>query len=158
MFGVPACQGSGRALCGAQGEHTPLAHVADAGAVMGPDHCRAQIVGAVVQGIGTTLREDLTIGPSGHSTTADLRSYLLPHFGETPETEVHLTKPGDAAAAVPKPMSELPFTPVAAALANAVRDATGVRFTTLPLRPDTVWEALDRGRPPLTTDRTESGT
>ena len=36
-----------------------------------------------------------------------------------------------------KPMSEAPFNPVAPALANAVRDATGVRFTALPLRRDT---------------------
>jgi CO/xanthine dehydrogenase Mo-binding subunit len=46
-------------------------------------------------------------------------------------------------------MSESPFNPVAPALANAVRDATGVRFTDLPLRRDRVWLALDAtpGRP-----------
>ena len=41
-----------------------------------------------------------------------------------------------------KPMSEAPFNPVAPALANAVRDATGVRFTALPLRRDVVYDAL----------------
>jgi CO/xanthine dehydrogenase Mo-binding subunit len=39
-------------------------------------------------------------------------------------------------------MSESPFNPVAPALANAVRAATGVRFTELPLRRDRVWRAL----------------
>jgi CO/xanthine dehydrogenase Mo-binding subunit len=39
-------------------------------------------------------------------------------------------------------MSEAPFNPVAPALANAVRDATGVRFTSLPLRRDTVYTTL----------------
>jgi putative selenate reductase molybdopterin-binding subunit len=41
-----------------------------------------------------------------------------------------------------KPMSEAPFNPVAPALANAVRDATGVRITRLPLRRDAVYIAL----------------
>ena len=41
-----------------------------------------------------------------------------------------------------KPMSEAPFNPVAPALANAVRDATGVRLTALPLRRDVVYGAL----------------
>ena len=43
-----------------------------------------------------------------------------------------------------KPMSEAPFNPVAPALANAVRDATGVRLTELPLSPDRVFLALER--------------
>jgi len=41
-----------------------------------------------------------------------------------------------------KPMSESPFNPVAPALANAIRDATGVRFTTLPLTRDRVWQGI----------------
>ncbi|MFG1883843.1 hypothetical protein [Micromonospora sp. NPDC049102] len=43
-------------------------------------------------------------------------------------------------------MSESPFNPVAAALANALRDATGVRFTDLPLTADRVWPALHERR------------
>lgn len=42
-----------------------------------------------------------------------------------------------------KSMSESPFNPVAPALANALRDATGVRFTDLPLTRDRVWLAID---------------
>ncbi|MFF4364575.1 molybdopterin-dependent oxidoreductase [Streptomyces sp. NPDC001594] len=118
-------------------------HVADAGAVLDPGRCRAQIEGAVVQGVGTTLREDVPTDPAGHLTATDLRTYLIPHFGEVPTTEVHLAAPPEPEGAVPKPMSELPFNPVAPALANAVRDATGIRFTTLPLRPDTLWAALE---------------
>ena len=45
-----------------------------------------------------------------------------------------------------KPMSEAPFNPVAPALANALRDATGVRFTALPLRPDVVHGGLGKHR------------
>ena len=39
-------------------------------------------------------------------------------------------------------MSESPFNPVAPALANALRDATGVRFTALPLTRDRIWKAM----------------
>ncbi|MBT2442824.1 molybdopterin-dependent oxidoreductase [Streptomyces sp. ISL-36] len=118
-------------------------HVADAGTVMDTAQCRGQIEGAVVQGVGTTLREDLVTDSEGHVTTPDLRAYLIPHFEEVPPTEVHLVAPEALDRSVmSKPMSELPFNPVAPALANAVRGATGFRFTSLPLRPDTVWAAL----------------
>lgn len=45
-----------------------------------------------------------------------------------------------------KSMSESPFNPVAPAFANALRDATGIRFTELPVTRDRMWLALDRGR------------
>lgn len=43
-----------------------------------------------------------------------------------------------------KSMSESPFNPVAPAFANALRDATGIRFTEMPVTRDRVWLALDR--------------
>lgn len=116
-------------------------HAADAGVVLDDSQCRGQIEGAVVQGVGTTLWEVLLTGPDGHITTPDLRTYTIPHLGDLPATEIHFARPDGNAD--PKPMSELPFNPVAAALANALRDATGIRCTTLPLRPDTVWAALN---------------
>jgi CO/xanthine dehydrogenase Mo-binding subunit/aerobic-type carbon monoxide dehydrogenase small subunit (CoxS/CutS family) len=122
-------------------------HVADAGTVLDAAQCRGQIEGAVVQGVGTTLREDLPTDRTGHVAAADLRTYTIPHFGEVPPPEIHLVPPEDRDQAPPKPMSELPFNPVAPALANAVRDATGIRFPALPLRPDTVWTALSRAQP-----------
>ncbi|GAA2532550.1 MULTISPECIES: molybdopterin-dependent oxidoreductase [Streptomyces] len=118
-------------------------HVADAGLALDPAQCRAQIEGAVVQGVGTTLWEELPTDHNGRITTTDLRSYTIPGFGHLPATTVHLLEPRGTAPA-PKPMSELPFNPVAPALANALRDASGLRFTALPLRSDTVWTALDR--------------
>ncbi|SEC53404.1 hypothetical protein SAMN05216532_1662 [Streptomyces sp. 2231.1] len=57
-----------------------------------------------------------------------------------------------------KSMSESPFNPVAPALANALRDATGVRFTELPLTRDRVWLALDAAEPPRTDPPARSGT
>ncbi|MET9505832.1 molybdopterin-dependent oxidoreductase [Streptomyces sp. NPDC006622] len=121
-------------------------HVADAGTVMDTTRCRGQVEGAVVQGIGTTLWEDLATDSEGHVITTGLRAYSIPHFGDVPPTEVHFVEHSDDDRAVnPKPMSELPYNSVAPALANAVRDATGIRFTSLPLRPDTVWAATSAG-------------
>ncbi|MGW0467766.1 molybdopterin-dependent oxidoreductase [Streptomyces sp. NPDC003027] len=119
-------------------------HAADAGVVLDETQCRGQIEGAVTQGVGTALWEALLMDSDGRITTADLRTYCVPHYGDLPATEVHFAHPNGNPA--PKPMSELPFTPVAAALANALRDATGIRYTALPLRPDTVWAALDTSR------------
>jgi putative selenate reductase molybdopterin-binding subunit len=60
-----------------------------------------------------------------------------------PRTEVHFSNTADAIGPLgAKSMSESPFTPVAPALANVLRDATGVRFTELPLTRDTVWLIL----------------
>jgi CO/xanthine dehydrogenase Mo-binding subunit len=41
-----------------------------------------------------------------------------------------------------KSMSESPYNPVAAALGNALTDATGIRFTAVPFKPDRLWPAL----------------
>jgi putative selenate reductase molybdopterin-binding subunit len=59
----------------------------------------------------------------------------VPVLADVTPTEVHFAVTRDRVAGPlgAKPMSESPFNPVAPALANAIRDATGVRFTTLPL-------------------------
>lgn len=122
-------------------------HVADAGLVMDAAQCRGQIEGAVVQGVGIALREHLPEDGAGRVTSTGLRTYDIPHFGEVPPTEVHLLPPSGERPTLPKPMSELPLDPVAPALANALRDATGVRFTSLPVRPDRLWSALAPAAP-----------
>ncbi|MGW0335583.1 molybdopterin-dependent oxidoreductase [Streptomyces sp. NPDC003011] len=121
-------------------------HASDAGTVLDPRQLRGQIEGAVAQGIGTTLMEDLRTDPHGRVTTPDLRTYPIPHAADVPHTDVRFVRtpdPDDLLCA--KPGSEAAFNPVAPAVANALRDATGIRFTTLPLRADTVWARLHAG-------------
>jgi CO/xanthine dehydrogenase Mo-binding subunit len=68
----------------------------------------------------------------------------LPAFADVPRTEVHFMTTDDALGPLgAKSMSESPFNPVAPALADALRAATGIRFTELPLTRDRVWLALD---------------
>lgn len=120
-------------------------HAADAGKVMNPMQCRGQVEGGVAQALGATLFETVRTDERGEVTTAAFRRYRLPQYADVPRTEVHFTETGDAIGPLgAKSMSESPFNPVAPALANALRDATGIRFTELPVTRDRVWLALDR--------------
>ncbi|MBD0744552.1 molybdopterin-dependent oxidoreductase [Streptomyces sp. CBMA152] len=119
-------------------------HAADAGRVMNPMQCRGQVEGGVAQALGATLFENVRVDERGEVTTAAFRRYRLPQYADVPRTEVHFMETADAIGPLgAKSMSESPFNPVAPAFANALRDATGIRFTELPLTRDRVWLALD---------------
>lgn len=125
-------------------------HAADAGTVVNPMQCRGQVEGGVAQAIGATLHEEVRVDDGGVVTTAAFRQYHLPTFADIPRTEIHFARTSDAVGPLgAKSMSESPFNPVAPALANALRDATGIRFTELPLTADRVWLALDEQRPAI---------
>ncbi|AZM92146.1 MULTISPECIES: molybdopterin-dependent oxidoreductase [Streptomyces] len=121
-------------------------HAADAGKVMNPMQCRGQVEGGVAQALGATLFENVRIDGRGEVTTTAFRRYRLPQYADVPRTEVHFMETSDAIGPLgAKSMSESPFNPVAPAFANALRDATGIRFTELPVTRDRMWLALDRG-------------
>ncbi|MGN9837521.1 molybdopterin-dependent oxidoreductase [Nonomuraea sp. H19] len=120
-------------------------HAADAGRVVNPMQCRGQIEGGVAQGLGAAMYESMIVDDAGHVTTKTLRNYHIPAFGDVPRTEVHFAGTFDVIGPLgAKSMSESPFLPVAPALANAVRDATGIRFGSLPLARDHVYLTIAR--------------
>ncbi|MGW5865185.1 molybdopterin-dependent oxidoreductase [Streptomyces sp. NPDC055239] len=120
-------------------------HAADAGKVMNPLQCRGQIEGGVAQALGATLFETVRLDERGEVTTAAFRRYRLPQYADVPRTEVHFMETTDAIGPLgAKSMSESPFNPVAPAFANALFDATGIRFTEMPVTRDRVWAAIDR--------------
>ncbi len=122
----------------------------DAGVVMNPLQCRGQVEGGTAQALGAALDEEVQIDPStGAVVPRTLRAYNWPTMATIPPTTVLFADTHDALGPLgAKPMSESPFNPVAPALANAIRDATGVRLTRLPMRRDRIWEALaDAGLP-----------
>lgn len=122
-------------------------HASDAGTVLDARQLRGQIEGAIAQGIGTTLMEDLRTDRHGRVITQELRTYPIPHAGDVPHTDIHFVPAPDAGGLqAAKPASEAAFNPVAPALANALRDATGIRYTDLPLRADTIWARLAHAR------------
>ncbi|GAA2745857.1 molybdopterin-dependent oxidoreductase [Kitasatospora cinereorecta] len=122
-------------------------HGADAGRVMNPLQCRGQVEGGVAQALGATLFEQVLLDEGGEVTTAAFRRYRLPAYADVPRTEVHFSETSDAIGPLgAKSMSESPFNPVPPAFANALRDATGIRFTEAPFLRDKVWQALDEHR------------
>ena len=105
-------------------------HAADAGVVVNPMQCRGQVEGGVSQALGAALCERLVIDTDGRVANPTFRGYHIPAFADVPQTEVHFAGTVDRIGPLgAKSMSESPYNPIAAALANAIRDATGVRLT-----------------------------
>lgn len=122
-------------------------HAADAGVVINPEQLRGQVEGGVAQAIGTALQEEVRL-VDGAVTTRTFRDYRVPQMGDLPETRVLFASTYDELGPRgAKSMSEAPYNPVAPALANAVRDATGVRPHELPMTRDRVWRLLREDRP-----------
>jgi CO/xanthine dehydrogenase Mo-binding subunit/aerobic-type carbon monoxide dehydrogenase small subunit (CoxS/CutS family) len=118
-------------------------HAADAGRVANPMQCRGQIEGGVAQSLGATLYEEMVIDDAGRVVNPKFRDYHLPSFADIPRTEVFFADTTDTLGPMgAKSMSESPYNPVAAALGNALTDATGIRFTAVPFKPDRLWPAL----------------
>jgi putative selenate reductase molybdopterin-binding subunit len=115
----------------------------DAGTVINPVQLRGQVEGGVAQALGAALFEEVRVSGGGLVTTRALREYHVPVLADLPRTEVLFAAGSDPLGPLgAKPMSEAPFNPVAPALANAVRDATGVRVYSLPMRRDSLFDAL----------------
>jgi putative selenate reductase molybdopterin-binding subunit len=116
---------------------------ADAGRVANPMQCRGQIEGGVAQSLGATLYEEMVIDDRGRVVNPKFRDYHLPSFADLPRTEVFFADTTDSMGPMgAKSMSESPYNPVAAALGNALADATGIRFTAVPFKPDRLWPML----------------
>jgi putative selenate reductase molybdopterin-binding subunit len=116
---------------------------ADAGRIANPMQCRGQVEGGVAQSLGATLYEEMVIDEGGRVVNPKFRDYHLPSFADVPRTEVLFADTSDTLGPMgAKSMSESPYNPVAAALGNAIADATGIRFTATPFKPDRLWPAL----------------
>lgn len=116
---------------------------ADAGVVVNPRQCRGQVEGGIAQAIGAALFEEVVVGASGAVETTVLRQYHVPTFADVPRSEVCFAQTeDDTGPRGAKSMSESPFNPVAPALANAVRAASGVRMTALPITRDRLYLAM----------------
>ncbi|GLR89593.1 molybdopterin-dependent oxidoreductase [Bradyrhizobium iriomotense] len=116
---------------------------ADAGVVANPMQCRGQVEGGVAQALGAAMYEEMVIDATGRIINAKFRDYHLPSFADVPRTEVLFAETSDTIGPMgAKSMSESPYNPVSAALGNAIADATGIRFTSTPFKPDRLFPAL----------------
>ncbi|MDT5131327.1 MAG: hypothetical protein QOE41_638, partial [Mycobacterium sp.] len=115
----------------------------DAGVVINPAQVRGQVEGGVAQGIGFVLTENHHVDDHGVMVNPTLRSYRIPTFADIPRTQVILVDSTDSVGPMrSKGMAECCINPVAPALANALHDATGVRYRELPLTPERIYDRL----------------
>ena len=115
----------------------------DAGTILNPMQARGQVEGGIAQGIGTTLFERMVIDNHGAVVNPTFRNYRIPAFADIPRTEIFFATTRDAYGPLgAKPIGEAPTIPISAALNNALADATGIRFTTLPLSADRIFAQL----------------
>ncbi|WP_257454929.1 xanthine dehydrogenase family protein molybdopterin-binding subunit [Archangium lipolyticum] len=101
----------------------------DCGLVINPDGAMAQVEGAVMMGLSSTLSERITV-KQGQVEAENFHDYPLLTMADAPDVETVLVGEGDT----PHGMGEPPMGPVAAAVANAVFTLTGKRLRSLPLR------------------------
>ncbi len=118
-------------------------HATDAGVVINPAQVRGQIEGGVAQAIGFALTENFHVDGTGAMVNPNLRNYRIPTFADIPRTEVLVVETGDSVGPMgSKGIAESNVNPVAPALANALQDATGVRYRELPLTPERIYRNL----------------
>jgi CO/xanthine dehydrogenase Mo-binding subunit len=118
-------------------------HAADIGRLINPMQCRGQIDGAIAMGFGWALTENMVHGADGATVNPTLRNYRIPAFADVPPSEVFFADTYDRIGPLgAKSQGECAINPVAPAIANAVANATGIRFAHLPLTPDRIFAAL----------------
>ena len=115
----------------------------DVGRAINPAEVEGQIHGGVVQGIGWALCEGMAYDQNGQLLTATLMDYALPHSQDAPTiTPLLVEIPSTLGPFGAKGVGEPPVVPVAAAIANAIKDAVSVRMTQIPMTPERVFDAL----------------
>ncbi len=129
------------------GEVRVLDYVAaqDVGCAINPAEVEGQIHGGVTQGIGWALLEGLEYDEEGQPLTATLMDYAVPHSQDVPNISPILIQiPSDLGPFGAKGVGEPPVIPVAAAIADAIYDATGARVYTIPMTAERVYNALHK--------------
>jgi CO/xanthine dehydrogenase Mo-binding subunit/CO/xanthine dehydrogenase FAD-binding subunit/aerobic-type carbon monoxide dehydrogenase small subunit (CoxS/CutS family) len=113
----------------------------DVGRALNPAQVEGQIVGGVVMGLGAALTEEL-LSEGGRTVNGAYVHYALPRAADAPRVRVILVGGSDEAAPFDaKSVGEMSIIPVAAAVANAVHDAIGIRFREVPITLDRVIDA-----------------
>ncbi|MBK1787676.1 xanthine dehydrogenase family protein molybdopterin-binding subunit [Prauserella cavernicola] len=143
----------GMALAGAFGAHfaevrvdedlglvrvSRVTTVIDGGRILNEKTARSQVIGGVIGGIGMAVFEDTITDPTtGRIANATFGDYLVPVHADVPDLDVTFVGEPDRASALGvKGVGEVGLVGVAAAIANAVHHATGVRVRSLPITLD----------------------
>ncbi len=121
--------------------------VQDAGRAIHPSYVEGQIQGGVVQGIGWALNEECIFSAKGLLDNPGFLDYRMPVASDLPMIDsVVIEVPNDKHPQGVRGVAEVPIVPALAAVANAIRHATGLRLTELPMSPPKVLAALTAGK------------
>jgi len=121
-----------------------IVSVQDIGRVINPLALEGQVQGGILQGIGMALQEELVFD-DGEPVNASLISYKVPRIFQTPNIEMAFIETGEPNGPFgAKAGGEHPINMTVAAIANAITDATGIQFTSLPITPQKILDALVR--------------
>ncbi len=127
------------------GKVTPRRYIAvqDAGKALNPANVEGQMMGAVVQAVGWGLFENIPYDERGTPLATSFLDYAVPKATQSPEIDAVIVEvPSEQGAFGARGVGEPPVIPGPAAIANAVRAASGARITDLPITPEKVQRAL----------------
>ncbi|MCH4811990.1 aldehyde oxidoreductase molybdenum-binding subunit PaoC [Vreelandella neptunia] len=119
--------------------------VCDAGRILNPITARSQVIGGMTMGVGAALTEGMSVDTErGFFVNHDLAGYEVAVHADIPEQEVIFLDTTDAASSPlkAKGVGELGICGVAAAIGNAIYNATGVRIREYPMTLDRIIEQL----------------
>jgi len=117
----------------------------EVGKVLHPVLARGQITGGVAQGIGFALYEKV-VWQNGRMQNGQMTNYIMPTSADLPEIRVYFEELGNVHGAFgAKGIGELPMDGPAPAILNAVVDALGVNFDSIPLLPEDIFQTLTAG-------------
>jgi aldehyde oxidoreductase len=112
----------------------------DVGRAINPTLVEGQIHGGIAQGLGLALLEEFVAG-----RTENLHDYLIPTVGDMPAVKIHLIEEREPEGPFgAKGVGEPALIATAPAILGAIRHATGVRVTRVPVLPHRLWEALKK--------------
>src|ERR1700757_3936630 len=121
--------------------------VQDVGRAIHPSYVEGQLQGGVAQGVGWALNEEYIYDQQGRLENPGFLDYRCPVASDLPMIDTVLVEiPNPKHPQGVKGVGEVPLVPVMAAVANAVHNALGMRFYSLPMSPPKVSAALDAPR------------
>jgi CO/xanthine dehydrogenase Mo-binding subunit len=114
----------------------------EVGKVLHPVLAKGQIAGGVAQGIGFALYENV-IWQNGRMQNGQMTNYIMPTSADLPPIRIFFEEMGNVHGAYgAKGIGELPMDGPAPAIVNAIEDALGTRFDSVPLLPEDIFEAV----------------
>jgi len=120
-----------------------LAMAVDPGTAINPMQAEGQVEGAVTQGLGFALTEELLLDELGRPLNPNFLDYRIFSAKDMPMLSTFLVETEEPLGPIgAKSVSEVPINGVAPAIANAIFHAVGVRIRKLPIRPEDVLRAL----------------